>query len=207
MKTLACLPFALVSVALLSLAACDPSDAPNAAAMKQAVDRYLAERGHLCLGKSAWPIDVDAASVGANGAGRDALQMPVLEKLGLVSSGDAVAERRTDDGPAKAVKVRRYSLTPAGRAHLVDNPARGGADFCVARLTLDKVVGWEPPAPAGSAAETVVTYTYRIDAAAWTQDREAQRVFPMVARVIAGAGTMQLKQAFTRTAGGWQAKG
>jgi hypothetical protein len=52
-----------------------------------------------------------------------------------------------------------------------------------------------------------VTYTYKVDAAPWTGDADVQKAFPMVDRVVRGAGTMQLKQNFKRTEGGWEPEG
>jgi hypothetical protein len=78
-------------------------------------------------------------------------------------------------------------------------------DLCVATLTLDKVIGWDPPHtdPSSGKPQTAVTYTYHIDPAPWTRTADVMRVFPMLARVVEGAGTMQLKEVFTKTDKGW----
>ena len=57
------------------------------------------------------------------------------------------------------------------------------------KLSLDAIVGWEPPQTAGGHKETTVTYTYRIAAAEWARNPEAQKVFPMVDRIIKGERT------------------
>jgi hypothetical protein len=60
------------------------------------------------------------------------------------------------------------------------------ADFCVARLTLDKVVRWTPPEQVHGQLQTMVRYTYNIKPAKWLADPEARRVFPVVDRIIRG---------------------
>jgi hypothetical protein len=52
---------------------------------------------------------------------------------------------------------------------------------------------------------TSVVYTYKIDPAPWAKDADAQRVFPMIKRVIEGAGTMQLREGVHLTSKGWVA--
>ncbi|WP_019655044.1 hypothetical protein [Variovorax atrisoli] len=193
------LPAALGAALLAALAGCGPkppeADLQNLTA---AMNAYLAKKGDLCLGKTRWPIDVPQREAGTRA--RNALQMPVLERLGLVSASKATVK---DDKEQEAgeIEVTRYALTEEGRKYFIDREPQG--DFCAAHLTLDKVVGWEAPKDAKEPSEVVVTYTYRIDAAPWIGDAEVQRVFPMVDRVVRGAGTMQLKQSFRRTDTGW----
>jgi hypothetical protein len=50
-----------------------------------------------------------------------------------------------------------------------------------------------------------VAYTYAVEAPDWARDPAFQRVYPAVARVLAGAGKAELKEGFTRTADGWLA--
>jgi hypothetical protein len=52
---------------------------------------------------------------------------------------------------------------------------------------------------------TSVIYTYKIDPAPWAKNPDAQRVFPMIKRVVEGAGTMQLREGMYLTADGWVA--
>ena len=176
----------------------------NAEVLAAGLNTYLAQRGDLCLAKNVWPIDVTQHEVDVGA--RNALQMPVLERLGLVSSTIAQVEV-DDEGTTHRMKVRRYALTEEGRKHYhvrtgTDSKAALG-DFCAASLSLDKVVGWE--LVKGAEPSAVVTYTYRIDAAPWTRDAEAQKVFPMVANVVRGAGTAKLQETFRRTDHGWVA--
>ncbi|HVW27416.1 MAG TPA: hypothetical protein VHC69_18760 [Polyangiaceae bacterium] len=193
-------------VSALTLAACDDPRAPNEAHFTAGMRAYLARRGDLCVGKPVWPIDVSRDET--RGGSRDAVQMPVLERLGLVKGTDAVADVDTEDGPVK-VEVRRYTLTPEGTRYYLPRDARPGQtpahDFCAAKLTLDKVVGWADPSSKVVGSHTTVEYTYRAEGAAWTRDPEALRVFPMVARVLNGAGADRLKEGFTLTDKGWVA--
>lgn len=195
-----------LAFALTGLAACSAHTEANRDSFTAAVSDYLDKRGDLCLGKYDWPIEVSAQEIQLGG--RNAVQLPVLEKLGIVRSTDV----STDDHaqPAAApLAARRYELTETGKKfYLKRAGAAGGehpADFCAAKLSLDKIVSWEVHEN-GAHSEAVVTYTYRVDAAPWAKDADAQRVFPAVARVLNGAGKAQLREAFTLTGQGWAAK-
>src|SRR5262249_29462082 len=140
-----------------------------------------------CLALYTWPREVTAEDRESHS--NEALQMPVLERLGVVQSEEV--------GP-----TTRYSLTPKGQEYFLrkkrttldihSQPEQHDADFCVAQLTLDKVVKWSPPAPVHNHLETVVQYTYHIKAAPFLSDPEAQKVFPMVDRIVRGAGTLMM---------------
>ncbi len=174
----------------------------SAKALQPAVAKYLQEKGDFCLGKFDWPISVsDAESrVGSN----NALQMPVLEKLGLVAST-----------PMEGTGGRTYALTEEGRKYYrvkktvtlgpADKPIEHPGDFCAAKLSLDKVVSWEPPTVVDGHPQISVKYTYKAEAAPWTQNPDIKKVFPMVSRIIDGAGTLQLVQLFTWSNDAWLA--
>lgn len=201
-----------VSATLLALALCtaghaNPQDT-NRENLTAAVNTFLAQRGHLCVGKYNWPIYVLDSEKGRT---NDALQMPVLERLGLVTGKNMMIQ-----GPGKGKKVfahaRQYQLTQEGQRNYLHIPEvvatatqriTHPADFCVATLTLDQVVGWEKPVQGNGGIMTSVVYTYKIDPPPWTKDPEFQRVFPMVTRVIEGAGTLQLREGMHLTKTGW----
>jgi hypothetical protein len=208
------LPMKFLSLSLLTAVAaacsgCIPSQQPDAATFSGPMQAYLAARGQLCLAKNVWPIDVTQHEVDIGA--RNAVQMPVLERLGLVSS--SVADIHVDDeGTLHHMKVRRFALSDAGRRFYVARPAGAHtttavrSDFCAATLSLDRIVAWDMrPAQDGGPERAIVTYTYRVDAAPWTSDAEAQKVFPMVAGVVRGAGRAELQEAFVHTASGWVA--
>ncbi len=196
--------FLFSSLLLALLAGCGQSarvsDASEAN-FAQALHVYLAKRGDLCVNRGSWPIDITREEA-AQGS-RNSVQLPVLERLGLVRS-TAVEHSG----------ARRYELTDAGRTYYLarapykHDPGHPVADhdFCAAHLSLKRVVRWDPPSAQTPGAETVVTYTYDIAPAPWTSDAEARRVFPMVDRVLRGAGSMELKETMVLTAGGWEAK-
>ena len=192
-----------VLAASAALAGCHAKGEPTRDNFTKAMNAFLTERGDLCLGKTTWPIDVTQREF--QHGSRNALQMPVLEHLGLVQGSNEQAQIATDDGSV-TVDVKRYRLTDSGQEYV---RARGAheSDFCVAKLSLDTIVGWElAGADAGASPRTaVVTYTYRIDAAPFTREPEVKRVFPAVDRVVQGAGTAQLKEGFTLTDSGWVA--
>jgi hypothetical protein len=200
-------PLAAVSVAALALlAGCGPQQPEaNLQNLTVAMNAYLAKKGDLCLGKTQWPIDVPQREVGTRA--RNAVQMPVLEHAGLVSASAAKVEDARDGEQPTEIAVTRYVLTEEGKKYVHTREAQ--PDFCAARLTLDKLVGWEArkDKDGKDASAVVVTYTYKVDAAPWTGDADVRKAFPMVDRVVRGAGTMQLKQNFKRTEGGWEPEG
>jgi len=191
-----------------ALQACDSgAAAPTRENFQHAIESFLAERGDLCLAMFDWPIDLTPAEAGARG--RHALQLPVLEKLGLARS-TVVEVARTDADPQGVVK--RYELTDAGRrfykphAHTASGGVAHANDFCAAHLSLDRVVDWQI-GPDRSHPQALVSYTYHVEPAPWMKDADAQRVFPMVMRVIDGAdGQLQLKQALVAGERGWVAR-
>src|SRR5580704_13443424 len=79
--------------------------APSQKSLKPAVRKYLEEKGNFCLGKFEWPIAVseEDRKTGTN----NALQMPVLEKLGLVVVSDSPGDP----------SIRNYSLTEEGQKY------------------------------------------------------------------------------------------
>jgi hypothetical protein len=184
----------------------------NQAVLSAALQNYLAQQGDFCLGKFDWPIDVSAHDITVHT--NNALQMPVLEKLGLVSSSDSTVVRKIDETDT-TVPVRRYVLTAAGQQfylrktmHSVTSSgdqATHRGDFCAARLSLDKIVGWDEPHSAAAYQETTVNYTYRIAAADWTHNPNVRKAFPMLDRIVGGAGTLQLQQRVRLTPTGWVA--
>ena len=198
---------ALAALAVVALPGCakpDP-DAPLRASFETGLRSFMAD-GHdqLCLGMVDWPIDLTEAEAGAKS--RHAVQLPVFEKLGLAKS-QIVSVPKSAENPDGAIK--RYTLTDEGRKY--DKPhtwtARDGAshqnDFCVARIRLARVEDWTFDARHQAAT---VSYTYAIEPAPWLQDADAQRVLPMVAKVIQGAdGGLQMHQGFTRDDKGWVA--
>ena len=205
----------VLALASLPSAATESVPAPHRAGATAAVTRYLADHGDFCLGKMDWPVDISSLDQRAHG--RDVIQMPVLESLGLVRSRPAAALRvegaGVEEGAAPApVAVRRYELTPLGerftheREIVVPGPEGDRrvrrADLCAAHLSLDALVGWRADAEGLQAS-----YTYEVVAAPWAASADFRRVFPMAARVIDGAHRMALKQAFAWKDGAWTPAG
>ena len=213
--------FSILSLALaiasLACNAAEPPAIPDRAAATAVVERYLDGHGDFCLGKMDWPVDISALDERARG--RDVLQMPVLESLGLVRSSAATALRvegpgLDDDSPPVPVAVKRYELTPLGEQSMrerVVTVTRADGDFsvrrrdlCAAHLALAEVVA---VAPGAAPRSFVATYTYDAKPASWATSADFQRVFPLAARVIAGSRQMRLKQAFAWKDGAWTPDG
>ena len=200
--------------------------------MTQAVKQYLREHGDLCVGKYTWPrfVTEQDRQAGTN----DALQMPVLERLGLVESADvsipitpAAGAEATAGSPAAGSPaagspaaasdlvgpVKRYSLTAKGRQFYLrkkttimgahDRAVERDADFCLARVSLDKVVKWTSPEETHGHVETVVSYTYKVKPADWMADAEARKVFPIVDRIIHGEGNAVMTATLQVQNGKW----
>jgi len=186
---------------VLALAGCALPGETTEGTLRPAMEKFLADRGDLCLGKYDWPIEVSERDFQAGT--RDAVQMPVLEKAGIVASS------------METGKKTRYDLTETGRKFYIDREtthvtADGvktvhHGDFCAGKLSLDTIIRFDEPRTVGDHLETTVTYTYHMTAAPWARDPDVQRVFPMVARVVNGEGTMQLRQTLRSTGKGWVA--
>ena len=198
---------AMAALAVSALAGCSHPDAkaPSREAFETGLRGFLAD-GHdqLCLGMYDWPIALTEAEAGAGS--RHAVQLPVFEKLGLATS-TIVPAPKSAENPDGAIK--RYALTDEGRKYFKAHPykSRDGTvhqnDFCVARISLDHVDSWQLDDQKKAAT---VSYSYRIEPAPWMQDADAQRVLPMVAKVIKGAGGgLQLHQGFALGQQGWVA--
>jgi len=189
-------PIVLAALLATASVACQKKAAPAAPDFTAPLHAYLEERGRLCLGKETWPIDVTERDVAVGS--RDAVQMPVLEKLGLVESSNVAGDGTT-------ASVIRYRLTPEGMRYYAPHgkPGEGQRDLCVATLTLDKVVNVAFSKDESGRSTALVSYTYKVDAAPWTRDPDAERAFPMVARVVHGAGSAQLEEAFSQAGTEW----
>ena len=195
---------------------------PSQTQLVEAVKAFLADHGDLCMAKYTWPRDVTPGDEKSDP--NDAVQLPVLERLGVVTSVEIRAPKETAASavqtstsvppqPAPVEVTKRYSLTEKGRKYYLqkkhtilgrhDYIVEHDADFCVAHLTLDKVVKWSPPEPAHNHLETVVRYTYHIKAADWMSDPEAQKVFPIVERIIRGDGSLMMSAAVALQDGKW----
>ena len=199
---------AIPGLLLIGLAACahnvarGPIQKPQAFAA--AVQTFLDDKGGYCLGKPDWPrlvTDMDRRKHKP-----DALQMPVLEHLGVVS-GALVPGDPTNT---------RYSLTAAGRKFYVDYPAVSSAapgraplrpgDLCVAQLRVLKVTTWTPVQVADGIATTTVSYTYEIaKAAPWTDEADFRRVFPIVAEVLSSGNKLEMMLPLRWTGRDWVA--
>ena len=187
-----------------SLAGCHSGDPQlaNRENFKLALQTYLSSHGDMCIGKFTWPIDVSYRDAQARSA--NSLQMPVMQKIGLVS-----AQQIEGQGEP----VMRYQLTDAGRKFYLHKPMQSltpqgtmlthDGDFCYGHLQLDQIIGWGRVQPVAGQPQTVVTYTYRIDAAPWTRNADMRRVFPTVAMIVDSGGVLQLKQTFRLSDKGW----
>jgi hypothetical protein len=201
---------AICTVAVSQAAQVDPSQKE----LTEAVKAFLVEHGDLCMAKYTWPRDVIPGDESTDS--NDVVQLPVLERLGVVKSAQIPVPREAgtaspQDAPPEP--IRRYSLTEKGRQYYLekkhtilgphDMPTEHDADFCVAHLTLDKVVRWSPPEPAHGHLETLVRYTYHVKAADWMSDPEAQKVFPIVDRIIRGEGSRMMSATVALQDGKW----
>ena len=176
------------------------------------MEAFLVDHGDLCMAKYTWPRDLTQGDEDIDR--NDEVQLPVLERLGVVQSVEVPAAKGAGSPQAAPVgPTRRYSLTAKGQQYYLkkkhtnlgahEKPTETEADFCVAHLTLDKVVKWSPPEPSHDHLETVVRYTYHIKAADWMSDPEAQKVFPIVDRIIRGEGRKMMAATVALQDGKW----
>ncbi len=183
-------------VALLAACGNEAARLPNRDNFSAAATDYLAQRGYVCLAKYDWPIAVPAGS-----REPDAQQMPLLEKLGFVTGRDLAA-------------AREYALTETGRRHYLQVPVVvrtatqtvvHAGDLCAATLSLDRLVGWDPPQTRDGRTTTSLLFTYRIALDPWATAPEVQQAFPLLARAIQREGTMQMRLGVHLTRRGWVA--
>ena len=204
-KTNACLA-ALVGVTCVAGAAQAGTVQPSPRQLSRATTQFLADHGDLCMAKYTWPRDVTAADREARS--NDAVQLPVLERLGVVESTLIPAPADASVEPA-----RRYSLTAKGQQYYLrrkhttldvhGQPVDHDADFCLAHLTLDKVVKWTPPEAVNGQLETMVRYTYHVKPAPWMADPDARKAFPVADRIIRGQGNMLMSVTVRFEHGKW----
>ena len=202
------------SLLVLTVTACTASKQPSQDNLLKPMTDYLASHGDLCVDKSVWPIDVTHREVKSQS--RNAVQLPVLEQLGLVRSSLAHADIKNNNDVVENVEVMRYELTEEGNKYYLhkemhsmasDGGTRTRAgDFCAAHLTLDKIISWDKPVVQDASTSTVVHFTYKVEPAPWANDPGIRQVFPMVARIMDGASVLQLQESFIWTAQGWLAK-
>ncbi len=191
-----------------------------------AVEAFLEQHGDLCFAWYTWPRDLTAEEQ-QSGMG-PAVQFPVLERLGILRSvalrapkpkhtaAAAVGAQSSEpesEQLAPPVPTRRYSLTAKGQQYYLRKqhktldvhgmPEVHDADFCVAHLTLDKVVKWTPPETADGTLETAIRYTYRVKAAPFMSDPEVQQVFPMADNIIRGEGKLLMNASAQLQDGTW----
>jgi hypothetical protein len=182
------------------------SNEPDKKTITTLLEKHLQAHGDFCLGKFDWPIDVSEAEFGQKT--RDALQMPVLEKLGLVTVSSAEAMRKIDDKEL-SVPVKRYNLTDAGKKFYLEKesvtiaagqPVSHNHDLCVGKLSLDKIINLTKK----DNDNLLVHYTYKIKAAKWANDADVQRVFPLMAHIVKGGGQVKLEQPFRLEGNVWK---
>jgi hypothetical protein len=211
MMTMKMLKVAFTAAGVMCMAGAQAGTADlKPAELSRAVQAFLVDHGDLCLAMYTWPRDVTPEDQQANS--HEAVQLPVLERLGVVRSVE-VPDSASGDTAAPAGPTKRYSLTAKGREYYLrkklvtlnvhTQPEEHDADFCVAHLTLDKVIKWSPPEPVHDHLQTVVEYTYHIKAAPFLSDPEAQKVFPIVDRIIRGAGTQIMTATVQLKDGRW----
>src|ERR1700753_1009765 len=118
------------TITTLCLLACGVAYAsatdPRPKDLTRAVKVFLADHGDLCMDKYTWPRDITDGDAYTDP--NDAVQLPVLERLGVVQSTSIGATKRytlTDKGQKYYLKKKHTTLGPH------DTPTEHDADFCV----------------------------------------------------------------------------
>ncbi len=194
---------AMLGLGSSAVSAAEP-EAPSAAELTQALREFLSQRGDICLSKYDWPIEVSARDV-ATGT-RNAVQLPVMERQGLVESENGFVVFKDGDKEEK-VPARRYRLTDLGKrsykARETRSRARDGGevthhgDLCAGRIVLSEWVWIRVPAVPGGGRDTAIaSYRYRYQPEPWVDNEAIRRVFPMIDQVIKGQGSLEMMQRF-----------
>ena len=196
----------LIALAMFGAFACAQADVPiNRADLTAALKDFLAQRGDVCLAKYDWPIDVSARDVAQRT--RNALQMPVLQREGLVQSRDGYVIYKTEAQAEESVPTQRYELTALGRQfykirETVSHPNGAASvvhhgDLCAGRLELDTITSINEPAMSGEGRRRAsVSYLYRFKAAPWAEKEQVRGVFPMLDQLIRSQGRTPMTQSF-----------
>ncbi|WP_152602760.1 hypothetical protein [Caballeronia sordidicola] len=202
----------MLATVMLALAGCDHPDAANEVNFRAALDKHLEAHGDLCIGRHIWPVDVPDVPVA--GRLRDGIQMPALERAGLVAHVNAEMKLHHRDGTDETVKALRYNLTDKGRQFLNAQPRTAGRnsdaaqpDLCYGHVHLAKIAGWDKPHKSEDSPEHLVAtvrYTYTLEPAPWARDPAVQGAFPILARVVKGSGSTELTQVLVAGGDGWQ---
>jgi len=203
-------PAAAVLLLASSFATAGSAPQPAQATMTQALQQYLADHGDLCLGKFSWPIAVSGQDF--QDRMPDALQMPALEKLGLVAAVPGTAMRQVNEAE-QLVPVTQYALTAIGRIYFIPRQSQMATssgqvvhhdhDLCGGKVSLEKLVRWDPLTQTADGWETTLYYTYTFAPTWWAQNPDVKTVFPVFASLLKGQGKLQLQQRFKLVGNKW----
>ena len=155
-----------------------------------------------------WPIDLTEAEAGARCAPCRAAAGVREAGPGEEHGGAGAQEHREPGRRHQALRAdRRRPQVLQGRTRTrAATAARTRTISASRRISLAKVEGWQLDTRDAQHPAATVSYSYRIEPAPWLQHPDAQRVLPMVAKVIKGAdGGLQMHQGFTLSRKGWVA--
>jgi len=201
------------SAGLLTLLACNGTRKPSSANFTNAINQNLAKHGEACtsIGRQ-FPIDIPASKpTDQYGLGP---QMAALQQAGLVSETDrtAVVHGILDPlrGSTPPQSVKRYQLTAEGQKYFQQVPGTFGqtGGFCYGQKSVDSIVKWTEPVTMGTYSQSEVTYTYKVvNAAAWVERPDVQRVFPDIKSVMSGVSKTGQVAGLQLTDKGWEVPG
>ena len=169
-----------LSALLLLSAGCSSNKTPNAKNFTKALNTYYFNHDD-CLYPTAlrFPYEASTADSTGNSKGLDA-----LTKAGLLEMTEE-----------KALKVKRYALTPAG--------TKATARFCYGHREVTSIDGFTPPHTIDGRPGSEVQYRYHMmDVPIWAQTAEVQKAFPKMAEATT-TGT-DGKTTVVLTLAGWQ---
>ncbi len=165
----------------LLLGGCSSNKTPNAKNFTRTLNAYFFNHDD-CLYPSAlrFPYEVSMTDTSSSGPkGLDA-----LAKAGLLTMSEE-----------KALKVKRYALTPAG--------SKATARFCYGHREVTSIDSFTPPATVDGRPGSTVSYHYKMmDVPIWAQTDQVQKAFPLMRQATTTGA--EGKTAVALTLAGWQ---
>ena len=166
----------LLLAGLFALTACNTKTKPTNENYISTLNAYFPDHPDCLLDSSVtFPYETS-----------DAAQVKQMDSL--------VKAKMLDVGREPAMKVSRYTLTPAA--------AHAGKHLCYGYRKVTGIVSSTQPALANGFTETNVVYTYKIeDLPVWAKTDDVQAAFPKLAEKSSGNATDKMTLALTGV--GW----
>jgi hypothetical protein len=188
-----------IVAACIAVAGCSNRKDASAENLSKAIASELEGSGPQCYRIGDLPAEYSVAKMKAlEGVPGGPAGLEALARAGVLSETDTTVKVGKPPG-AINVPGKRFEWTEAGKKSVSDQGL-----LCFGKLALDKVVSWTPPTSTAGAAETIVTYQYRLEGMPeWAKNPDIQTAYPDIARLVNGAGRTAQRMPLVLTEDGW----